>query len=78
MVERVKIVYQGRQAIVPADQVKNLKRKEKLVQEARILDSEWKNATGINKQLALIELQNHMSKIIRINRQIPPCVQFID
>lgn len=78
MTERVRIVYHGRQALVPADQVKNLKRKEKLVAEAKVLDANWKSAKGVAKQMALIELQNHMSKIIRLNRQIPPCVQFLD
>ena len=78
MKDRVRIVYMGKQAMVPADQVKNLQRKEKLVKMGRELDAKWKAAQGFEKQMILIELQNTMSKIQRLNRSIPPCVQFLD
>lgn len=75
--KRVDIIIGGRRASVPEDQVKNVLRKEKLVKEGLILQANWKAMpAGVAKSVALIDLQNHMEKIIRLNRRIPPCVRF--
>lgn len=66
--EKVLVVLYGKNALVPVQYKDKILRKEALVKEARLLQKEGKPTE---------EIQKIMSKIIRLNRQIPPCVQFI-
>lgn len=64
----VEITISGKRALVPAEHKAKILRKEALVSEALALQ----NAGG-----PVEELKKIAGKIIRLNRQIPPCVQFI-
>ncbi len=64
----VEITVFGKRALVPAEHKAKILRKEALVSEA----------TAMQKAGAPVEeLKKVVGKIIRLNRQIPPCVQFI-
>ena len=65
---KVEILVFGKRALVDADQVAKLQKKEMLVKQAMAL-----------KEMAApaIEIQDVMSKIIRLNRTIRQNVQFI-
>lgn len=76
MTERIDMIVSGRLASVPKEHAKKIQRKQELVAQALNLQNQLKVSTGYEKSIVAIDLQNTMSKIIRINRSIPPCVKF--
>jgi hypothetical protein len=74
MITRVQIVYMGKLAEVDSDQVKKLKRKEALVQEAM----ELRKSASMMSAADHVEAASKITmKIIRLNRTIRPSVRFI-
>lgn len=76
--QKVEMLVAGKRALVPADMVKKLVRKDMLVATAKDLqDKLAAEKDPICKRLLTESLTQTVGKIIRINRTIPPCVQFI-
>lgn len=76
--EKVQMVISGKLALVDADQVKKLQKKQMLVANALNLQNKMKASTDITvKALLMRELDETMSKIIRLNRTIRQNVRFI-
>lgn len=76
--EKVQMVISGKLALVDADQVKKLQKKQMLVANALDLQNKMKASTDITvKALLMRELDDTMSKIIRLNRTIRQNVRFI-
>lgn len=66
--EMIEVTICGKRALVPVEHKAKILRKEALVAEASAMQKAGRPVE---------ELQKVMGKIIRLNRQIPPCVQFI-
>lgn len=73
---RVEITYFGKRAIVDADQVQKLERKQSLVEQATNLRAYIK-ADPVGHADANVLLDKVMSKLIRLNRTIRQTVQFV-
>ena len=72
------MIISGKRALVDADQVKKLQKKEMLVAQA--LDLQNKARDTINETVKSVlnsQLQETMGKIIRLNRTIRQNVKFI-
>lgn len=78
---KVYCIVGGKLAMVPADLVNKIQKKEQLVARAAKLqeyvESETQNPSNLGFEVGMAELNQIMAKIIRINRQIPPVVQFV-
>lgn len=71
----------GKLAKVPMEYADKLAKKDALVAYAarlqEVIDSEKQNPNRLTADAAVYQLNQTMAKIIRLNRQIPPCVQFV-
>ena len=74
----VEMIISGRRALVPVAHHAKIAKKETLVAKARQLQRGLDATTGIGNDIIREELENVMSQIIRLNRRIPACVQFIN
>ena len=77
MTQLVAMKIQGRNALVPEKYAKLVQRKQDLVQRASQLKQGLESTTGIGNIIINQELTETMSKIISLNRKIPPCVKFV-
>jgi hypothetical protein len=75
--EKVQMVVGGKLALVDADMVKKMTRKQELVASARRLQSVMNAVPGEAEPILQAQLQEIMGKIIRLNRGIRKNVQFI-
>jgi hypothetical protein len=73
----VLMMVSGKPAMVPAEHAKKVARKQQLVAEAMRLNDATNNCSGLPRAILLEQRQKVMAKIIRLNRQIPPCVRFV-
>ncbi len=71
---KVQITLAGRQALVDADQVPLLKRKEALLAQAQAAKA---RAGEVGAVAALVEMDKIVSEIIQLNREIRSTVQYI-
>lgn len=71
---KVQITLAGRQALVDADQVPLLKRKEALLAQAQAAKA---RAGEVSAVAALVEMDKIVSEIIQLNREIRSTVQYI-
>jgi hypothetical protein len=67
----------GRQALVDADMVKKMTKKQELVANAMRLQSVMNAVPREAEPILQQQLQEIMSKIIRLNRSIRQTVQFL-
>jgi 2,4-dienoyl-CoA reductase-like NADH-dependent reductase (Old Yellow Enzyme family) len=74
--QKVEMVVSGRRALVDADMVKKMTKKQELVAEAMSLQKYY-DADKVGHAYALPMLQKKASQIIRLNRTIRQTVQFI-
>jgi 2,4-dienoyl-CoA reductase-like NADH-dependent reductase (Old Yellow Enzyme family) len=78
IMEKVEMVVSGRRALVDADQVKKVARKQDLVARALVLQNTLKQMESATAQeVVKDELMQVMSKIIRLNRTIRQNIRFI-
>lgn len=72
--EKVEMIVSGRRALVPVNKAKLIQKKQEVVAEAIALRNSGSNipAAEFAKQMGKLT-----EKIIRLNRRIGPCVQFI-
>ncbi len=75
--EKVQMVVSGRLALVDADMVKKMTRKAELVASAMRLKNTLDADPTITQPILQAQLQETMSKIIRLNRVIRQTVQFL-
>ena len=75
--EKVQMVVGGKLALVDADMVKKMTRKQELVASARRLQSVMDAVPGEAEPIIQAQLQEIMGKIIRLNRGIRQNVQFL-
>jgi hypothetical protein len=75
--EKVQMVVGGKLALVDADMVKKMTRKQELVASARRLQSVMNAVPGEAEPILQAHLQEIMGKIIRLYRGIRQNVQFI-
>jgi hypothetical protein len=73
----VHMMVSGRASLVPAEHARKIARKQELVVEAIRLNDATNNCSGLPRAILLEQRQKVMAKIIRLNRQIPPCVRFV-
>jgi hypothetical protein len=73
---KVEMIVGGRRALVDADMVKKVTKKQELVAEASALQKYYE-ADKVNHAFALPMLQKKAGQIIRLNRTIRQTVQFI-
>ena len=73
----VEVLVSGRRALVPVAHHAKIAKKETLVAKARQLQRFMDATPDVDLPLTQKELENVMSQIIRLNRRIPACVQFI-
>lgn len=74
--QKVEMVVMGHRALVDADMVKKMIKKEALVAEAVAFNKFYK-ADPVNHAYVVPLLDKVMSKIIRLNRTIRQTVQFL-
>jgi 2,4-dienoyl-CoA reductase-like NADH-dependent reductase (Old Yellow Enzyme family) len=74
--QKVEMVVAGRRALVDADMVKKMTKKQELVAEAMSLQKYYE-ADKVAHAYALPMLQKKAGQIIRLNRTIRQTVQFI-
>ena len=71
----------GKLAKVPMEYADKINKKEMLVARAAALQTYMNSLSEVGTKVeyatASYELNQLMTKIIRLNRQIPPCVQFV-
>ena len=75
--EKVEMLVAGKRALVDADMVKKMIRKEALVAGAMRLQSVMNAVPREAEPILQKQLQEIVSKIIRLNRTIRKTVQFI-
>jgi len=75
--EKVQMVVGGKLALVDADMVKKMTRKQELVASARRLQSVMDAVPSEAEPIIQAQLQEIMSKIVRLNRTIRKNVQFV-
>jgi hypothetical protein len=75
--EKVQMVVGGKLALVDADMVKKMTRKQELVASARRLQSVMDAVPREAEPIIQAQLQEIMGKIIRLNRGIRQNVQFL-
>jgi len=76
--KQVEMIVYGKRALVDSDMVKKIVRKELLFNQAQELEFKLNlESDSIRKQLLKDSLNEIMGKIIRLNRSIRPCVEFI-
>jgi hypothetical protein len=75
--EKVQMVVGGRLALVDADMVKKMTKKQELVASARRLQSVMNAVPREAEPILQKQLQEIMGKIIRLNRTIRQNVQFL-
>jgi hypothetical protein len=75
--EKVQMVVGGKLALVDADMVKKMTRKQELVASARRLQSVMNAVPSEAEPIIQAQLQEIMGKIIRLNRTIRKNVQFL-
>jgi hypothetical protein len=75
--EKVQMVVGGKLALVDADMVKKMTRKQELVASARRLQSVMNAVPSEAEPIIQAQLQEIMGKIIRLNRGIRQNVQFL-
>ncbi len=73
----VQMIVSGRPALVPVAHHAKIANKETLVARASQLQRGLDATTGIGNDIIREELENVIGKILRLNRRIPACVQFI-
>jgi hypothetical protein len=76
VMEKVEMMVAGRRALVDADMIKKMTKKQELVTEAMSLQKYY-DADKVGHAYALPLLQKKASQIIRLNRTIRQTVQFI-
>ena len=74
--EKVEMLVFGRRALVDADMVEKMTKKEQLVNETRTLQKYY-DADRINHSYVISLLQKKCSQLIHLNRKIRQTVQFI-
>jgi hypothetical protein len=74
--EKVEMMVAGKRALVDADMVKKVTKKQELVAEAMALQKYY-DADKVGHAYALPLLQKKASQIIRLNRTIRRTVRFI-
>ena len=74
----VEMIVSGHRALVPVAHHAKIAKKETLVAKACQLQRGLDATTGIGNDLSREELEKTIGKIIRLNRRIPACVQFIN
>lgn len=75
--EKVQMVVGGKLALVDADMVKKMTKKQELVASALRLQSVMNAVPREAEPILQKQLQEIMSKIIRLNRTIRQSVQFL-
>jgi hypothetical protein len=76
--ERVKTLVAGRPAMVDADMVKKLVRKDLLVATVKDLQAKLEAETDtVCRKLLTESIDERMGQLIRLKRTIRPCVQFL-
>lgn len=71
--EKIEMIVSGRKALVPVNKAKMVAKKQELVAQAIALNEV--NIMSVSEyNLAMDAI---MTKIIRLNRRIGPCVQFL-
>jgi hypothetical protein len=75
--QKVQMLVGGRQALVDADMVKKMTKKQELVANAMRLQSVMNAVPRDAEPILQQQLQEIMSKIIRLNRSIRQTVQFL-
>lgn len=75
--EKVQMVVGGKLALVDADMVKKMTKKQELVAEAMNLQSVMSAVPSEGEPILQKQLQEIMGKIIRLNRTIRRSVQFL-
>ena len=75
--QKVQMLVGGRQALVDADMVKKMTKKQELVANAMRLQSVMNAVPREAEPILQKQLQEIMSKIIRLNRSIRQTVQFL-
>lgn len=74
---KVYTIVGGKLALVPKQHLDKINKKEVLVRRAAELhDIVQSTDHQMTADVAGLELKEIMGKIIRLNRRIPPCVQF--
>jgi hypothetical protein len=73
----VEMIVSGHRALVPVAHHAKIAKKETLVAKACQLQRGLDATTGIGNDIIREELEKTIGKIIRLNRRIPACVQFI-
>ena len=73
----VEMIVSGHRALVPIAHHAKIAKKETLVAKACQLQRGLDATTGIGNDIIREELEKTIGKIIRLNRRIPACVQFI-
>jgi hypothetical protein len=75
--QKVEMIVGGRRALVDADMVKKMTKKQELVASAMRLQSVMNAVPREAEPILQKKLQEIMSKIIRLNRTIRQTVQFL-
>jgi len=75
--QKVEMTVSGRRALVDADMVKKMVRKQKLVADATAF-SKYLKADPVNHAHVAPLLDDVMRKLIRLNRTIRPTVEFLE
>ena len=75
--QKVQMLVGGRQALVDVDMVKKMTKKQELVANAMRLQSVMNAVPRDAEPILQQQLQEIMSKIIRLNRSIRQTVQFL-
>ena len=75
--QKVQMKVHGREALVDADMVSKVSRKENLVSLAMALQEALRNEVFVGRSVLERELDATLSKIRRINKTIRKNVQFI-
>ena len=81
MESKTYMIVDGKLAKVPLKYAKKIAEKDALVAYAarlqEFIESETQTPNHLAGDAATYQLKQTMEKIIRLNRQIPPCVQFV-
>lgn len=75
---KVKVIFNGRHAMIDEKFMKTVKKSEDLVTLSKSLNESWKKSTGIEKQLLLIDIQNVKTKMSKMAREITPHLMYLD
>ena len=74
--QKVEMTVSGRRALVDADMVKKMAKKQKLVADAAAF-SKYLKADPVNHAYVAPLIEEVMRKLIRLNRTIRPTVEFL-